>query len=302
MLDSFSHFTPQPVLDAFRGHRPDLPALAAFARLPQLVDVDARLESMQGFPDLQQVLNMGNPPVEVFGDPAVATDLARQINETLAGICRRHPERFPAFTAVLPMSDVGLAVAEIDHAVSVLGARGVQLYTNVLGQPLSALQFRPVFERMAALDLPVLVHPFRGADFADYPVEQASRDEIWFTFGWPYETTAFATRMVYSGIFSELPQLKIVLHHMGAMIPMFAGRIALGFEQIFTPSGSANPIAERAGLRGNVVDHFRHFYADTAVNGVAAAVRCGHEFFGTDHCLFGNRRAVQPGRRGQLRQ
>ena len=52
---------------------------------------------------------------------------------------------------------------------------------------------------MAAHDLPVWVHPMRGPNFPDYASEQASEDEIWFSFGWPYETTACMTRLIYSG-------------------------------------------------------------------------------------------------------
>jgi predicted TIM-barrel fold metal-dependent hydrolase len=294
MLDVFSHFTPRPILDRFQAVAPGLPALRAFERLPELWDLDARLRSLDGFDDLQQILNMGNPPVDALGPPVVAVDLAARANDEMAAVASAHPDRFPAFTACLALSDVDAALAEIDRAVGDLGARGIQLYTNVNGRPLSDPRFRPVFARMAELDLPVLIHPYRGPDVADYPGEDASQAELWFTFGWPYETTACATRLVYSGLFDELPDAKVVLHHMGAMIPFFAGRIALGFEQIFAGPGGANPVAERAGLHGPPIDHYRRFYADSAVNGVASAVRCGHEFFGTDHSLFGTDAPFSP--------
>ena len=115
----------------------------------------------------------------------------------------------------------------------------MQVFTNVAGEPLSAPKFRPVFQRMAAHDLPVWVHPMRTAQFSDYASEKESQNEIWFSFGWPYETTACMTRLIYSGIFDELPNLKIVSHHMGGMIPYFAGKIKLGFRQIFF--GAAGP-------------------------------------------------------------
>ncbi len=89
-----------------------------------------------------------------------------------------------------------------------LGARGIQVFTNVAGKPLSAPEFRPIFQKMAAHDLPVFVHPMRGPNFSDYASEKASENEIWFSFGWPYETTACMTRLIYSGIFDELPTLE----------------------------------------------------------------------------------------------
>src|SRR5207249_10569891 len=82
-------------------------------------------------------------------------------------------------------------------------------------KPLSAPEFRPLFRHMAEHDLPVWIHPIRGPQFADYASEKVSENEIWFTFGWPYETTACVTRLIFSGLYDELPGLKIITHHMG---------------------------------------------------------------------------------------
>ncbi|MEA3025961.1 MAG: uncharacterized protein QOF91_1246, partial [Alphaproteobacteria bacterium] len=115
--------------------------------------------------------------------------------------------------------------------------------------------------------------------------EKESRDEIWFSFGWPYETTACMTRLIYSGIFDELPGLKIVTHHMGGMIPYFSGKIKLGFRQIFFGAPDRNPAAADAGLKKQPADYYKMLYADTAL-GEVAPTRCGHAFFGTDKCVF----------------
>jgi aminocarboxymuconate-semialdehyde decarboxylase len=162
----------------------------------------------------------------------------------------------------------------------------VQLFTNVAGKPLSDAAFRPIFRRMAARDLPVWVHPMRGPNFADYASEQTSQAEIWFCFGWPYETTACMTRLIYSGLLDELPDLKLITHHMGGMIPYFAGKINLGFRQIFFGTAERNPLAEEAGLERRPIDYYRMLYADTALGGEIEPTRCGHAFFGTRSCLF----------------
>jgi aminocarboxymuconate-semialdehyde decarboxylase len=73
---------------------------------------------------------------------------------------------------------------------------------------------------------------------------------------------------------------------MGGMIPYYAGKIGLGFSQIFFGEMDRNPAAEQAGLKRKPVDYYRMLYADTALNGNIAATRCGHDFFGSDHCLF----------------
>lgn len=285
MLDIFTHFMPKPYLDRLGDLIPGHPVLAAFPRIKTLWDVDARLALLDAFDGLAQVLSLANPPIELIGPPERTPDIARMANDALADICGKHPDRFPAFIASLPMNNVDASLAEIDRAIGI-GARGIQVFTNVAGEPLSAAKYRPVFQRMVQHDLPVWVHPMRTAQFADYASEKTSEDEIWFSFGWPYETTACMTRLIYSGLLDELPKLKIISHHMGGMIPFFAGKIDLGFRQIFFGTPERNPVAAEAGLRQHPRKYYEMLYADTALNGEIAPTRCGHAFFKTAHCLF----------------
>ena len=286
IIDIFNHFMPKAIYDRLSSLVPGHIALSAFPELPTLWDVDARLAMMDEFGELQHVRSLANPPIEMLGTPDKTPELARVANDGLAELCRRHAERFPAFIASMPMNNVDACVREADRAIRDLGAKGIQVFTNVLGKPLSAPEFRPLFQAMAKHDLPVWIHPIRGPQFADYATEKASEHEIWFTFGWPYETTACVTRLIFSGIYDELPGLKIITHHMGGMVPFYAGKIDLGFDQIFHGRTDDNPVARKAGLKKRPGDYYRMLYADTSVNGSAAAARCGHAFFGTSHCLF----------------
>ena len=286
VIDVFNHFMPKPYLDRLMQIIPGHVATTAFPRLKTLVDVDARLRLLDGFDGMQQVLSLANPPLELIGGPDVAAELARIANDLLAEVCRKHPDRFPTFIAALPMNDVEAALREIDRAIGDLGARGAQIFTNVAGKPLSAPEFRPVFARMATHNLPIWIHPMRGPNFPDYTTETESKDEVWFSFGWPYETTACVTRLIYSGLFDEFPTLKIITHHMGGMIPYFPVKINLGFRQIFFGTPDRNPVAEERRLKRPPLDYFKMLYADTAIGGAEAATRCGHAFFGTDKCLF----------------
>src|SRR3954447_7931679 len=286
MIDIFNHFMPEAYLDRLAALIPGHPVLTAFPRLKTLWDVGARRALLDEFGQTRHVLSLANPPPELIGPPGGTPDLVRMANDAIAEICRKHPDHFPAFIASLPMNNVEASVQEADRAVKELGARGVQVFTNVAGEPLSALRFRPVFQRMAAHDLAVWVHPMRTAQFSDYASEKESQNEIWFSFGWPYETTACMTRLIYSGLFDELPTLKIVSHHMGGMIPYFEGKIKLGFRQIFAGAGAPNPTAVDAKLKKPPLEYFKMLYADTALNGDVAATGCGHAFFGTSSCLF----------------
>jgi predicted TIM-barrel fold metal-dependent hydrolase len=286
MLDIFNHFTPKAFFTRLETLIPGHPVLTAFPRLPSLLDLDARLRLLDEFPGLQQIISLANPPIELLAAPDKTPDLAREANDLLAGICRRHPERFPSFVAALPLNNVEASIEEAKRAVTQLGARGVQMFTNVNGVPLSAPELRPIFAIMADFDLPVWIHPIRGPQTPDYANEATSHDEIWFMFGWPYETTACMTRLIYSGLFDEHPNLKIVTHHMGGMIPFFSGKIKLGFSQIFFGTPEENPLATKCNLKLHPLDYFKLLHADTAVNGEIHALRCGHSFFGTSHSLF----------------
>src|SRR5262249_19326611 len=97
----------------------------------------------------------------------------------------------------------------------------------------------------------------------------------------------------YSRLFDEMPNLKIITHHMGGMIPYFAGKINLGFRQIFFGTPERNPAAEDAGLKRPAMDYFKMLYADTALNGAIAPTRCGHAFFGTSSGPFGTDAAFE---------
>src|SRR5215813_2780960 len=179
MIDIFNHFMPKAYLDRLGTLIPGHVVLTAFPRLKTLWDVDARLALLEKFDGLQQVLSLANPPLELIAAPDKTPELARIANDALAELCGKHPDRFPAFIASLPMNNVEASLAETDRAVKTLGARGIQVFTNVAGKPLSTPEFRPIFQRMTQHDLPVWVHPMRGPQFSDYTAEKTSENEIW---------------------------------------------------------------------------------------------------------------------------
>jgi uncharacterized protein len=247
---------------------------------PALTDLDARWRAVDPFGDYAQVLTLAVPPVDELGDPAAALDLARAVNDELAELVAGHPDRFAGFAAALPMNDADAAAGELTRAMGDLGALGAQLHTNVAGAPLDDPRFAPVFETVTSLGGAIWIHPTRSAVWADYPAERRSKYGLWWSLGWPYETSVCMARLVYSGFFDRHPDLPVITHHAGAMVPHFAGRLASPLED---PDREA--IMSRLGAEP--VDNFRRFFADTALFGAGHAVRCAVEFFGTGHVLFG---------------
>src|SRR5205823_10322991 len=135
------------------------------------------------------------PPLETIAGRDKSPQLAREANDGLAELVATH-DRFLGFAAALPMNNPGAAVQELTRALDELGAFGVQVYTNVAGKPLDAPEFLPLFAEAARRDVPIWIHPARGADFTDYQSETSSQYEIWWTFGWPYETSVAMSRLV----------------------------------------------------------------------------------------------------------
>src|SRR5260370_40023138 len=98
------------------------------------------------------------------------------------------------------------------------------------------------------------------------------------------------SRMVFSGFFDRWPNLKIITHHLGAMVPFLDARVGLGLDQLGAREAaeeSYTTIIKDMKAKGRrPVDYFRMFYADTAVNGSPSAVRCVLDFFDGEQRLF----------------
>ena len=212
-------------------------------------------------------LSIATPPIEVYSSGSDSVDLARLANDGMAELVRKHPDRFPGFVASLPLGDPDAAMVELERAVGTLNARGIQMFSNIKGRPLDLPEYLALFARMATLDLPVWLHPYRGADVSDYATEDRSKFEIWWTFGWPYETSVAMSRLVFSGIFDRHPNLKVITHHLGAMAPYFEGRVGPGWDQLGTRTSDVDYTAVLKGLKKRPLDYFKMFYGDTAVFG-----------------------------------
>jgi aminocarboxymuconate-semialdehyde decarboxylase len=294
-IDIFAHIFPRRAFERVLERTPDLKDMAKRTQnVAMAFDLDLRFRVMDRFGDYRQVLSAASPPGEALAGRDAAPEIARVINDEMAALVSRHPERFAGFAAALPMNNPAEAERELHRAMRDLGARGVQVFTNVGGRPLDRPEFQFIFEAMAGYDLPVWLHPARGADFPDYPSESRSLYEIWWTFGWPYETSVAMARLVFAGVFDRYPELKIIAHHMGAMAPYFEGRLGHGWDQLGLRTTGEDYVALRKSMKMRPVDSFKQFYADTALFGSLPATRCGLAFFGVDHVLFASDTPFEP--------
>ena len=281
-IDVFNHIITPKYRDARRALAPRLQEQERV--MPTLFDLDARFRVMDTAGDgYVQIINIANPPVEGIAGPEQALALSRIANDEMADLVARHPDRFIGAAACVPMNDVDAAIAELQRAVRDLGMCAVQIYTDVKGQPLDAPHFARFFDAVAALDVPILLHPVRGPDRADYPGEDASRFDTWRIVGWLYDSVAAMMRLVFSGVFDRHPDIKIVTHHLGGFVPFASERMREGYDKLLKAAQTRN---EPVPLKRHPHDYFPMFYADTITIGSVPALQCGVDFFGADRVMF----------------
>ena len=288
-LDAYTHFFPKKFFDKLGEVAGDYKDMGKRVRsLPALYDLDVRKRIVDGHRDYQQILSYPQPPIEKFAaTPGEIDEFCRIINDGFAELTAREQDHFPGWVAQVSLAAADAGVAEAERAVKQLGALGVQIYTNVAGKPLDAPQYRPFWRKMNELGAPVWLHPARGAETPDYITEPKSLYEIWWTFGWSYETATAMARLVFSRIIDTHPNLKIITHHFGGIVPMLEGRLGPGNDVLGSRTTDADYVSLRKSLNKRVLDYFKQdFWADTAVFTAAPATRAGMDFFPRDKIVF----------------
>ena len=243
----------------------------------RLLDLgEGRLRAMdEGGIDVQ-VLSHGAPATQQLeGETAVA--MAREVNDRLAGIVSANPDRFQGFAA-LPTAEPAAAADELDRCVSELGFKGAMVHGLTNGAFLDEKLFWPIFERAAALGVPLYMHPsiphedVIQAYYADYI--EAFPGLLTAGWGFTVETATQGIRLVLSGVFDACPGLKIVLGHLGEGLPFLLWRIDQALSRTETPLESFR-------------ETFReHFYITTSGNFSDPALLCSAMEMGTDRILF----------------
>jgi aminocarboxymuconate-semialdehyde decarboxylase len=288
-IDIFTHILPREYYERMIQLDPKARGInKRVRRAVGIVNLDDRFRVMDLFGDYVQIINLVAPPIESFGPPPVSKDMARLANDGMAELVSKYPDRFPGFVASLPMNDPEGLLKEAKRAVTELGAVGVQVFSNVLGRPLDKPGTVLLFDLMAELDRPVWIHPERGADFPDYKTEPKSHYEIWWAFGWAYETSAAMAHLVFSGLFDRHPNMKIITHHLGGMIPYMEGKIGHGWDVLGSRTTDEDYGLLLKRLKKRPLDYFHMFYADTAIFGSKIVAECGLKFFGVENTLFGS--------------
>jgi len=241
-------------------------------KTPAVCDLEIRMRLMSRYPKVLQVLTMANLPLERYCEKASdAVELAKIGNDDFADLVLRYPDKFMGAAAILPMNDVDEACKECERAIKGLGLQGIQLYTRINGVPVAEPQFRPLFKMMADYGLPIWIHPTLNP--------QLDHDNDLLT--WEFEISSCMHKLVVSGIFKEFPDIKIIMHHAGAMIPFNTGRVHYTLNLYPLP------------YKGLSQD-FHKFYVDTAIYGNTTGLMDSYAFFGPERMLYGTDAPLGP--------
>ncbi|EWM27829.1 amidohydrolase 2 [Nannochloropsis gaditana] len=226
-----------------------------------------------------------------------ALEACKRANNEMAAVVQSHSTRFLG-VALLPTGHLkgpgkedeeegashekdgmDILMEAYKHAVETCSLDGVALFVGPLSSPLDHPGFEALWKRCEEDGVPVWLHPNRPQFYPDYEAYRGkggSLHQIWNTLGWVYDTSVAMVHMVMAGVFQRYPNLKVVTHHHGGMIPFFTDRFITQSQNFDDTEGLA------------LLDDMKKFYCDTATFGLAPLnIRQALEFFESGRVLFG---------------
>jgi predicted TIM-barrel fold metal-dependent hydrolase len=222
-----------------------------------------------------QVLSFGSPGPQAF-DAATAIPMARDANDRLFEAMQAHPDRFAGFAA-LPTAAPEAAADELERCIAKLGFKGTMIHGHTQGSFLDERKYWPIFERAAALDVPIYLHPtyphpdVAKAYFGGY--EELARA------GWGFaiDTSCHFLRIVFAGVFDAYPKLRIILGHLGEGLPFAMHRL----------NDHTYRSAARRGLQRTPLEYLKqNMLVTTSGNWYPPAFLCTLLALGVDNILF----------------
>ncbi len=215
-------------------------------------DPAVRLEECERLGVQVQVLSTVPVMFSYWAKPKDTLDLARLLNDHLAGVIRDHPARFAGLGTV-PLQDPDLAARELERCVRDLGLHGAQIGTHVNDWNLDQPALFPFFQRAEELGAALFVHPWDMLG-----KERLSKYWLGWLVGMPAEVSLAICSMIFGGVLERLPNLRIAFAHGGGSFPGTLGRIERGFLGRPDLVAVDNPVNPRAYLGRFYVDSLVH--------------------------------------------
>lgn len=258
-IDVFAHVLPQQYRKHLLAIAPQALPETSWMNAPMLNHLELRLANLPA--NERQIISAVNLNADEWlaaDDPRIL-QLCQLANDEMRALVAQYPRQIAQAVAMIPMQAPEMALKIIAEQVAGShGMAGIQLFTTSKQMQIDDKRLIPVFEAMAKLDKPIWLHP----------VFDAANHHPDLTFDWEIALTKAMARIVKADYFKRWPNLKIIVHHAGAMVPYFSERIRY----------IQGPDAYKA---------YQHFYVDTALLGNPSALRLAADFFGVAHVLYG---------------
>jgi aminocarboxymuconate-semialdehyde decarboxylase len=193
------------------------------AAFPKLTTIELRLRDMDEMGVDVQVLSPVSVQHYYWADIELAREIVRTTNEKLAEICAKHPDRLVALGNIA-LQHPALAVEQLQHCMTKLGMRGVEISTAINGLELDDPSFSPFWAKAEELGALVFMHPF-GTSLG----ERVNRFYLQNLIGQPIETTIALSHLIFGGVLDRHPGLKILAAHGGGYLPSYVGRSDHGY-------------------------------------------------------------------------
>jgi predicted TIM-barrel fold metal-dependent hydrolase len=232
-----------------------------------------------------QVLSHVQPGVQILADEQaeLAVAVSREVNDWLAAAVAAHPARFAGF-AMLPTQSPAQAADELERAVAGLGFKGALINGHTNGRYLDEPSFDVLLDRAESLGIPIYIHPTDPppavVDCYYAPFDSA----LVPTWGWPVETGTHLLRLICAGVFDRHPNLKVIVGHMGELLPFCFTRLNVGM----TMAGWLLPAdADDPPMRNSVGYYLREnvFVTSSGVFDVPV-FDCARAMLGLDNLMF----------------
>lgn len=240
--------------------------------IPKIIDMEEKLREMGDIGIDVAVLSHGIP----FGPDALggqeADDWAARINDDLARIIFEYPGKFIGL-GTIGFGDHRRSITEVDRCIRQLGFRGFQIFSNISGKLLDSPEVMAVLRHIGTLGVPIHLHPA-------VPLNRVGLETPgnFLSVGFPYDTSLNVLHLIQAGLFDESPDLKVIVAHVGGVIPYLAGRI----ETYCAPSA----LFPRAPRLEHSLDYYlRGLYVDTVCYHIEA-LECCYKVVGAKHMLF----------------
>ena len=254
-IDVFAHVLLPNYYHKMLDINSDIPTTYAFTNIESLKDMNVRRNLWNG--ETKQVVSYANINAEDYCDSEISANLCKEANEELINCIRDNSDMFPYGIGMIPFNNISESLKILEEISSSEELIGIQVFTRHLGKSIADDEFKPIFKKCEELGLLVLLHP----------VFDNRKPDNNIVFSWEYELSQAMLELVNANIFTECPNIKIIVHHAGAMIPFFAGRID-------------NIVKDKK-------DDFKKFYVDTALLGNSKALELAIYYFGIDKVLYG---------------